>query len=269
MELPFPYSIDRSLLPQKLRDVVMEFSPDAELEDFISDCPANPHSFWQFFFAGLLSPFLPAYEIHGLLKMYPMHLLSREQWKLLVPDRLQDGKLLDIGAGQGFVTEKARELFSSITTTETSRSMTKRLRAENFRSVRKDIALHPELFLKKEFDVISILNVLDRCERPKTLLKNCLEFLKDDGVLIITDPLPLEAHLRNNSIFSKPEETLTTNTNKVWEACLAGFYEHTLQPLGLEPLRISRLPYLYKNTTRHPYVALDDFLIVCRKSSCL
>lgn len=207
---------------------------------------------------------MPAYEVHGVLGMYPMHLLGSEQWKRLVPERLWGGRLLDVGAGQGFVTQYARPLFTEIVTTETAKSMAVRLRARGFETCTEDITTQPDLFLQKSFDVVSILNVLDRCDKPKTLLQHATNFLKDDGVLIISDPLPLSQHIRSSS--RKPAERLGADAG-TWEECLSSLYTDVVEPAGLVATFVTRMPYLYKNTKREPFIALDDFVMVCRKAS--
>src|SRR5258708_6189205 len=40
------------------------------------------------------------------------------------------------------------------------------------------------------FDAVSLLNVLDRCRRPRTLLQNCLTALEPGGVFIVALALP-------------------------------------------------------------------------------
>lgn len=242
--------------------VFIELHEDTELEGFISDCREHPHTWKKLIALSLLSQVVPAYEAHGILGMYPMHLLGSEQWKLLVPERLRNGRLLDIGAGQGFVTEFARPLFSDVVATETAKSMAVRLRARGFEACTEDITSKPDLFLHKSFDVVSILNVLDRCDKPKTLLRNAINFLKDDGVLILSDPLPLNQHIRSSS--RRPAEKLGADAG-TWEHCLNDFHTNTVLPAGLTPTLVSRLPYIYKNTKMEPFVALDDFVMVCKK----
>ncbi len=258
----FQYEVSRESLEPALASVFVELHEDRELTDFIQYCMEHPHTLMELTLLPLLCVFMTAYEAHGVLGMYPMHLLGSAQWEMLVPQRLRGGRLLDVGAGQGFVTEYARPLFKEIVATETAKSMAVRLRARGFETCTEDITYCPELFLKKSFDVVSILNVLDRCDKPRTLLQNARSFLKDDGVLIISDPLPLSQHVRSSS--KRPIENLGADTG-TWEHCLNDFYINTVLPAGLTPILVSRLPYVYRNIKHEPCVVLDDFVMVCAK----
>lgn len=260
----FVYQIDTALLPPELRKVCYQFAPDTELETFVKDCREHPHSGLDFLALSVLSSVLPAYEAHGVLGMYPMHLLSSLQWEALVPLRLRGGRLLDIGAGQGFVTEHAKNLFEEIVVTETAPSMVRRLRARGFDAHAADITEDPSFFPARSFSVVSILNVLDRCERPQTLLRNAQTLLANDGVLIISDPIPFAQQVRSHR--GKVEEKIEIGQG-TWEECLGSFYKEVIEPAGLVPIYVSRLPYIYKSSRAQPYVVLDDFVMVCTKST--
>ena len=259
----FTFGVSVDALVSPLGTVFVESKEDEELRSFMRNCREHPHTWKDFATLSLLSQVMPAYEAHGVLGMYPMHLLGTEQWSLLVPKRLAGGRLLDVGAGQGFVTQYARPLFSEIVATETAKSMAVRLRSRGFETCTEDITDKPDLFLRKSFDVISILNVLDRCERPKRLLQNAINFLKDDGVLILSDPLPLSQHVRSS--LKRPAEYLGADAG-TWEQCLSSFYTDVVEPAGLVATLVTRTPYLCKNTKHEPFVVLDDFVMVCSKA---
>ncbi len=238
---------------------------DQELEDFVASCERRPLSRMEELLSTLLYRFLPPYEVHGLLAMYPMHLMSEAQWKRVVPELLRGGSLLDVGAGQGFVTERARGLFPDIVTAETSRSMVRRLRSKGFRAAHVDLSSGVSSFEPKSFDVISILNVLDRCARPRTLLSNAIDLLKDDGVVIVSDPLPIRQRVLEHG--ARPEERIATIEDASWERNLVDFYETAIRPAGLVPVLVTRLPYLSQEAPPEKLFVLDAFLMVCRKAS--
>lgn len=256
------YDVDTRELPQALREVFTQFEQDEALTAFLADCNAHPHTWFDMALLFGLSQITETYNAHGILGLYPMHLLSTPQWEALVPIELYGGRLLDIGAGQGFVTEYARPLFSEITAIETASSMVRRLHARGFRARQADITTEPNLFPHESFDVVSILNVLDRCEHPLTLLTHALQFLKPGGVLILSDPLPLEQRVRGN--IHAPKEQLGASTG-TWEKCLSELYTNVVVPHNLTPLCVSRLPYVYKSVDGVGFEVLDDFVIACRK----
>lgn len=148
--------------------------------------------------------------------------------------------------------------------TETASSMVKRLITREFSAHAVDISKDSTYFPPNSFDVLSILNVLDRCERPKTLLRNAISFLKDDGALILSDSLPLNQQIRSRA--GSLEERINAGSG-TWEKCLSSFYNEVIEPAGLVPIHVSRLPYTYKSSRAQPYVVLDDFVMVCTKST--
>ena len=216
----FKYTVDKTLLPAELAEVFVEYAPDKETLDFLDDCRGHPHSKFILLLTFFLSFGLADYEIHGLLKLYPMHLLSSAQWMELI-DGPKD-TLLDIGAGQGFVTEKAQKTFKKIFATETSSSMLKTLRKKGFVCSAQDLGtkLLPG---DAKYDAIAILNVLDRCDFPLTLLKNAASLLKPDGLLLIALPLPLKPYVRTNGSKRVQKQPLPTTNDMTWENQLIFF----------------------------------------------
>jgi len=256
------YTIKKLLIPEEIREKFVQYGPNAEILAFIDECRKNPHSKRQLLWSRILSFFFPDYEVHGMLRLYPMHLLSSKQWLELASGF--HNKLLDIGAGQGFVTEKARSVFKEIFTTETSSSMAKNLRKLGFVCFEQDFGVEsPEQ--GNTYDVISILNVLDRCDYPLSMLKNATDVLKIDGRLIIATPLPLHHYVRMSGNSRKPREILPQTESTVWEECFSHFYENVIKQNGLEIITWTRLPYLWKNGELLCFAGLDDAVVVCKK----
>ena len=75
-------------------------------------------------------------------------------------------RLLDIGCGDGAVTQKFKPIVNHISVTEVSTNMCKRLKKTAFIDEVFEIETLPE----GKFDLIACLNVLDRCDRPSDLL---------------------------------------------------------------------------------------------------
>ena len=258
----FQYTVDKTLLPGQLAAVFVESYEDKETLEFLDDCRRNPHTRPQLLLARLLSLALPDYEVHGLLGLYPMHLLSAAQWLQLAGGPKQ--KLLDIGAGQGFVTFKAKNTFKEISVTETSQSMLKILQKHGFIIYKKNLSL-PLPEAEEKFDVISILNVLDRCDFPLTMLDNAVSLLKPDGLLIIATPLPLKPYVRDVGGKRDQRQALPTMADPGWERQLNFFSEKILRPARLEITRFTRLPYIWKNGQPECFSYLDDAVMVCKK----
>ena len=66
---------------------------------------------------------------------------------------------------------------------------------------------HPELS-QRSFDCISCLNVLDRCDKPVSLLKGFSTLLKPNGVLLLAVVLPFESFVEDGSGQRKPTEKI-------------------------------------------------------------
>jgi SAM-dependent methyltransferase len=251
----FQYNINKTLLPAELSAAFIESHEDRETLGFLDDCRRQPYSKWKLFLADLLSLGLEDYEVHGLLRIYPMHLISSAQWLQLIGGPKQ--KLLDVGAGQGFVTEQARGAFEEISVTETSKSMLRILRKCGF-IIFKNGA--------EKFDVVSILNVLDRCDFPFDMLDDAVSFLKPDGLLLVATPLPFKPYVRSLGGRRPQKQPLPTTDNVGWEHQLNFFNEQILKPAGLKIIRFTRLPYIWKDARPECFVALDDAVMVCKVS---
>lgn len=93
---------------------------------------------------------------------------------------------MDIGAGDGGVTKQFEPFFDSISVTESNTVMRWRLWLKGYRCV------SPEVWERepRRYDVISCLNVLDRCDKPLQLIKLMRDRLEAGGKLLIAVVLP-------------------------------------------------------------------------------
>lgn len=204
---------------------------------------------------GLLSDF----DINGYLGTYPMHVLSSDQWRELLGGA-PGGRLLDVGAGRGDVTASLARLFDETTTTETSKGMAKRLAKKGYRVLRQDLAESP---VQERFDAVSLLNVLDRCDRPLSLLGAARSALCAGGLLIIALVLPYSPFVYDGGRTRAPRERLPI-TSKEFERAASEFIDLSLLALGLEVVTVSRAPYLSGGDAQAQLYELDDLLVVCR-----
>lgn len=259
------YKIDRSLLPRELQDKVLEYSFDSETRGFLDQISNRPMPWWKPHLFSFLSQFIDVYDVHALLGMYNMWLLSNKQWRDLAGG--QRRSLLDVGAGQGFVTKNAKEVFDTVYVNELYPSMRKRLKKRDFSIV--DGNLEESIQdIEQKFDVVSIFNVIDRCERPISLIRSCTELLNNEGRLIIADPLPFNPKVLRHGHSSKPIEALSATEAASWEESLVRFYTDVIKVNNLEVICLTRLPYLSQSINKSKdYVMFDDMVIVCRKAS--
>src|SRR5690606_37259674 len=144
-------------------------------------------------------------------------------------------RALDVGAGDGNVTKqlKMSNIVNEIWCTEVSKGMVSRLREEGYTCIETD-SLDCEELKNKKFNLILLLNVIDRCSKPITLLKQCKNMLMDeDSRLVVAVPLdsfePFVEQEDGSQI--EPEEFIMHN-QKNWEknaiclVCIHAFFSH-------------------------------------------
>jgi 2-polyprenyl-3-methyl-5-hydroxy-6-metoxy-1,4-benzoquinol methylase len=140
--------------------------------------------------------------------------------------------------------------------------MAKNLRRAGFRCLEADLA--QEAAPGAPYDLITCLNVLDRCARPRSLLENLVRALSPGGRLVIATPLPFDAFFYRGAVSHDPVERLEL-PRESWELSVARLVTEVLEPLGLEIEAISRVPYLCRGDAERPLYVLDDALVVSRR----
>lgn len=232
---------------------------DQETADYVAQSEAARHGRFLTWVHQLLRSFLSDFDINGILGTYPMHVLSTAQWETLIGR--PGGRLLDVGAGRGDATAKLAQLFDEIVVTETSKAMQKRLRRQGYECLSEDIAESKDL--AEQFDAVSLLNVLDRCDRPLSLLGTARSALKPGGLLLIALVLPYRPFVYDQGAPRAPAERLAITTEE-WELSVCELVNTCLLPLGLEVVTLSRAPYLSGGDANHALYELDDVIVVCR-----
>ncbi|KAF8771148.1 Methyltransferase-like protein 9 like protein [Argiope bruennichi] len=114
------------------------------------------------------------------------------------------------------------------------------------------------------FDLISCLNLLDRCDRPITLLQQIRSKLNPDtGILILAVVLPLSQYVESGSKYNQPSEKITVKGRK-FEEQAAYLATHLFQENGFQVLRWTRLPYLCEGDLDQAFYWLNDALFVMK-----
>ena len=246
---------DLEALPAPLAARFDPLPPDPEVDALAA---RRPHGALREGARRILRRVMSDFDADGLLGTCPMALLGPRSWEALAGDK-RGGRLLDVGAGSGDITLHARSLFRHIVTTETSGPMARRLRRRGFPCHRLDLAREP-LPGGGPFDVVSLLDVLDRCDRPRSLLKAAAGLLAPDGRLLVSLPLPVRPHFDAGGHTVDPDEPITGRGER-WEEALVDLIDGTIEPAGLEVRRIARAPYLSLGASG--LTALDAALLVC------
>jgi len=255
------YGFDAARLPTTLHDRFVRLELDDAARAFLARGAEAPHSALRTSAQKILRAFFSDFDANALLGMYPMHLVSTAQAEKLLGGR-PGGALLDVGAGDGGVTAQIAPLFDEVFATEMSRAMAWRLRRRGFECRRVDLA--PAADDGRRFRVVSLLNVLDRCRLPATLLRRAAEYLEPGGRLLVALALPYLAHYYVGPATPPPEERLAIEGTS-WEARLASFVDSVLRPIGLRPAAISRAPYLSHPDSTRTVGVLDDAVVVASR----
>lgn len=259
--LSLRYTCQLEHFPKPLRERFIPLELDEEAQAFLERVWQKRPGAIRNELRGFFREYASDFDVNGLLDIYPMHVLSLEQWRTLLPNHR--GILLDIGAGNGEVTDTVAPLFDRVVTTETSRAMAWRLRRRGYTCHRADVTAAD--IPGGPFDVITCLNVLDRCAAPLSLLERFKQLLHDEGVLVIALVLPYQPCHYNGAAITMPDERLPIDQPD-WEGAVRQFITQVLQPAGWDIVSFSRVPYLSGGDQHQPFYELDDVIVVCRKA---
>ncbi|XP_055953709.1 protein-L-histidine N-pros-methyltransferase-like [Argiope bruennichi] len=268
------YDVDLDLVDCEIKDVFFASRVDDETEDFLENCFEK--SDWlmtQIFHAlvrSLMCWFMSRTSINGLLGRGSMFVFSNAQFENIVSpfsnlreDWKTCGNLLDLGAGDGKVTEVMARHFRHTYATEVSPVMRKTLAAKNYTLLDVDKWANPDEG-PRYFDLISCLNLLDRCDRPITLLQQIRSKLNPDtGILILAVVLPLSQYVESGSKYNQPTEKIAVKGRK-FEEQAAYLATHLFQENGFQVLRWTRLPYLCEGDLDQAFYWLNDALFVMK-----
>jgi hypothetical protein len=224
---------------------------------------------------------LTSYDADALLGAPKMWMLSTGQWRAIlraggVDSQEKLGRLLDVGGGQGFITACAAPLFEAVTATEVSWLLTWRLSQHGFTTKQTSDAT-PETVGARDFDVLTCLNVIDRCGDPGALLRGMAGLLHPErGRLVLSMPLPMERVVKSAILRTVPvaasdpnlkfrlERSLGQQTS--WEDAAAGMVE-VFQAHGFEVQALSRAPYMCQGDNAAVMYVLDAAVFVLKPVS--
>lgn len=106
------------------------------------------------------------------------------------------------------------------------------------------------------------LNLLDRCDRPDTLLRQLRTTLAPGGRLVVALVLPFSPYVEVGQRGDhKPSEYLPIKGNGL-EGQIASLVDRVFAPVGLKCLAWSKLPYLCEGNLGQSYYFLDDVIFV-------
>jgi len=260
----------RALASRSEQELLDLYRPvDTDIEEFIRRNP--PHSTLATTCYDVLAMFMPQIEAAALLGMKEMQVLNADGVRTVLDSPDQEwGSLLDIGAGAGGTTAQMQTLFREVTAVEASRLNCWRMKKRGIHQVFHAIDLEDIIRQDKQYDVVSLMNVLDRCTHPRRLLEQAISRAKPNGKMILAFTHPFECFVPNGlDTDEAPEAPLHKNFKPCphWENTLAEFVENVLDPHDLVVETVTRVPYLCQSCERDgkDYHRLDNAVVVCRK----
>ena len=289
------------LLPE-LREKFRALTRDAATDAFLMRASRRPYlvNWGQAAACTFLRKFMSLTDANAVLGRGKMHVLSEAHVADLLGGSARDARrdaapatslkntdtgkkklLLDVGAGEGEVTEKFRDGggFDVVVATEASAPMVRRLRQKKFDVVLEssDVstvtracaeATGKRIRAEDGFDCVALLNVLDRCDTPFTLLGQLRKLLKDEGgVLVLAVVVPFRPFVEDGNAHRAPREALGLDPNGAWEAGVNQIWEKVLRPSGFAVERLARVPYISEGDQKHGAYILDDAVFVLSKAS--
>ncbi|CAG00842.1 unnamed protein product, partial [Tetraodon nigroviridis] len=217
---------------------------------------------FQSFVSTIFSPLVSRTSINGLLGRGSMFVFSPEQFQRLlqIHPEWRAERLLDLGAGDGGVTEVMAVHFRKVYVTEVSLPMIWNLQRRNYSVLGIDEWHQTGC----KYHVISCLNLLDRCDDPLLLLRNIKRSLVPrTGRLILAVVLPFQPYVEVGGKWQRPKERLRIK-GKLWEDQVTELSNDVFQSLGFEVEAVTRLPYLCEGDMYKDYYVLNDAVFVLK-----
>jgi hypothetical protein len=188
-------------------------------------------------------------DANAILGTGKMFMFSTNQLKILFDNEIFEN-MLDIGAGDGYVTNKFKGIIKgSITCTESSHKLINVLLKNGYK-IQNEI--------EGEFELVSCLNVLDRCDRPLGILEKILKVKKKYVLISIVLPYRGFYHDGNNK---RPQLETLIEYYKNWEENV-NILCKIFTEMGFIVKKISRVPYLSEGNRNKEMYFLDTAVFI-------
>ncbi|RWS07333.1 methyltransferase-like protein 9 isoform X1 [Dinothrombium tinctorium] len=262
------YTYDKSAVSDALQSKFIEMMCDSETNDFIESCYNKSEWVFTHLFQAIARTFLCLFmtstSVNGLLGRGSMFIFSRQQITTFHEDLLclkadPNSTLLDLGAGDGEVTTVLSNFFNRTFVTEVSPVMRRILTKKGFKTLDAFSWQNENI----DFDLISCLNLLDRCDKPLTMLKHIRTRLKPNGRLLLALVLPFSQYVESSSNKHKPSEQLPI-TGTCLESQLISFHDNVIKPYGFELIKWTKLPYLCEGDLELSFYWLNDIVMLLK-----
>jgi SAM-dependent methyltransferase len=280
------YRIRTELLPPPVAAAWTPLAFDAETLAWLE---AHPRSPWRDAAAAAMELVMSRTDANALTGRGHMFVASRAHVATLLRGLVRPRaalRVLDVGAGDGDVTAQvvdglgllcAEQQAGSdaaaavqVVTTEASAAMARVLRGRGWECLGAARLDDEGALPTASFDLVCLLNLLDRCDDPAGVLRGARRVLRPvDGRVLIALVLPFDDCVEDGPSMRRPAKRLPMAGLRCCdgasvEASLVGFVERCLAPAGFVLERVARLPYLCQGDMRRDFYVLGDAVIVAR-----
>lgn len=276
MDMTGLYSIGELAVSEDLVVKFVQLGLDDETQAFLDGCLEKADwtftQIWHSLAKSFLGLFMTQTSINGVLSRGRMFVFSHAQAQVLLhglSGSPQYGlwagdRILDLGAGDGHVTQVLAAGAQHIDATETSYVMRRRLQERGYKIL--DTWNWMDEVSDVRYDLISCLNLLDRCDTPLTLLKSIHSRLADHGILLVALVLPFSPFVETGSADNLPSEEIGVN-GTTFEEQVNSFAKEIFPNLGFTVRRWSKLPYFCEGDLDQAFYWLTDVVFVLEKSN--
>ncbi|CAL2050181.1 unnamed protein product [Caenorhabditis brenneri] len=262
----------QNLSPNTTQQRFFESSPDNETQKFLDKSNEISNSFiWQTIRnlgTKMLSPIYPKTDVIGILGSGNMFLFSEQQLsKFIGIDKSNwdatNKTVLDLGAGNGNITEYMRGFYNKVYATELSPKMRNRLTSKGYTILD---ALEWANVEGIRFDLITAFNLIDRHYSPTTLLDDLYRAsTRSNCPVIVSLVLPVIHYVEYNpSGKSTDPDKLMQIYGQTYSEQAHSMIVNVFQPAGFEVVRWTRLPYLCEGETHYPVYYLPDAVFLLK-----
>jgi len=258
------YSVNlQNIESSEIKSKFVQLGVDLETQEFIDASVAQSDwlftQIWYNVAKSFLSWFYCQTDINGMLQRGSMFVFSKEQFFKMT--NLQESKLetmLDLGAGDGRPTLSMSAICDQVFATEMSSPMRKILASRGFEVLEID-----EWPGEAKYNLISALNLFDRCDKPLGIISDVHSSLKAGGYFIVALVLPFRPYVESVPSH-KPSEVMEIEGEAFEQQVEAavGLFEK----IGFKLQTWSRVPYLCEGDLARPIYQLNNALFVFRKS---
>jgi len=259
------YSVNLKLIKSAdIRSKFLQFHDDSETEAFIISSFEQSDwiltQLWYNFAKSILSWFYCQTDINGMLNRGSMFVFSKEQFLKMtkLDENAKLTSMLDLGAGDGRPTQAMSSFFTETFTTEVSAPMRKSLIQRGFKVLEIDNWVQPE-----GYDLISALNLFDRCDKPLGIISDIHTSLRPGGFFLVALVLPFKPYVESVP-GHKPSEKMDIKGEKFEgqvESAVVMF-----EGIGFKLEGWARVPYLCEGDLNRPLYHLNNALLLFKKN---